>query len=87
MLFMTTYSIRPEHRDAAIARFKETGGPPPDGVKMVGRWQDVSGNHGWALAETDDVESLHKWIYEWSDVLTFDVRPVLNDEQFSRTIG
>lgn len=87
MLFMTTYSIRPEHRDAAIARFKETGGPPPDGVTQVGRWQDVGGNHGWTLAETDDLEALHRWTYQWSDVLTFEISPVLTDEQFVRTIS
>ena len=43
MLFHIAYQISPEKRDAAQARFKETGGGPPDGVTMVGRWHSAGG--------------------------------------------
>jgi len=40
MKFMLTFTFKPEvkGRDEAIARFKKTGGQPPKGVKLLGRW-------------------------------------------------
>ena len=47
MKFVVTYSFEPdrEKRDEAIARFQRTGGLPPEGAKLLGRWTraDFSG--------------------------------------------
>lgn len=87
MLFMTTYSIKPEHRDAAIARFRQTQGAPPPGVKMLGRWHDISGNRGFALAEATDAQSVFKWVLEWSDLISFDTNAVIDDAEFAKALG
>lgn len=87
MRFMTTYSLTPEHRDAAIARFKKTQGAPPPGVKLLGRWHDVSGHRGFTLCEASDSQAIYKWVLEWSDLISFDVRVVLNDEEFAKALG
>ena len=87
MLFMTYYTIRPEHRDTALARFKETGGTPPaEGVTMLNRWHDASGNRGWTISESDSAEAIHKWVLAWSDVLSIQVTPILTDEEFARSL-
>ena len=87
MLFHISFTIQPEQRDAAQARFLEAGAPPPEGIKMLGRWHGVSGRCGFVLAESADLEPVAKWMHEWTDLLTFKVEPVLNDEQFSRMLG
>jgi hypothetical protein len=87
MLFMIEYSIRPEHRDAAQARFKATGGPPPSGAKMVGRWHSIAGLGGFVLAEGTDPVALGKWMQEWTDVLTFTVTPVNDDQHTMQVLG
>lgn len=87
MQFLVTYKISPGTRDVAQQRFKSTGGPPPAGVTMVGRWHCVDGSGGAVVAETNDATALARWIQEWTDVITFDVRPVLNDEQMAGVIG
>ena len=51
MQFIVQWTNRPEHRNALIARYKETGGMPPDGVKMIDRWHVVTGGHGFNLVE------------------------------------
>lgn len=40
MKFMLSFVWKPEikARDEAINRFKKTGGQPPKGVKLLGRW-------------------------------------------------
>jgi hypothetical protein len=81
MLYMTVYSFRPQNRDATVARFKKTGGPPPDGVKMIGRWHDAGMHRGWVLAESDSVEGVARWCHQWADLISFQIVPVLDDEQ------
>ena len=83
MLFHISFTIQPEHRDAAQARFQDTGAPPPDGVFMRGRWHAISGRRGFVLAEAAELEPVAKWLQDWTDLLTFEVEPVLDDEQFS----
>ena len=87
MLFMVTYSFRSEHRNAAQARFKQTGGVPGPGAKMLGRWHQVSGHGGFVLAESNDTIALGKWLQEWTDLLSFDVSPVNNDEDVMKVLG
>ncbi len=87
MKFHVTYDYAPDDREVVLARFKETGAPPPDGVKMVGRWHSAEGNRGFLLAEADDVKAMAAWTYEWSDLLSFEIAPVLDDDEFSDVIG
>lgn len=87
MLFHITYKVTPEQRDNAQGLFKKTGGMPPTGVTMKGRWHSVDGNRGFLLAETSDIESFGKWIQDWSNILTFETTPVLTDEQVAKVIG
>jgi Protein of unknown function (DUF3303) len=87
MLFMVTYTFGPDHRDKAQARFKSTGGLPGEGAKMIGRWHAVGGQRGFVLAETSDAVALGKWLQEWTDLLSFDVTPVNNDEDVMKVLG
>ncbi len=54
---------------------------------MVGRWHSAEGNRGFLLAEADDVKAMAAWTYEWSDLLSFEIAPVLDDDEFSDVIG
>lgn len=81
MQFIVTWTGRPEHRNAALERFVKTGGAPPDGVKMIGRWHAVGRVSGVAIAEANDPVLMQKWALDWSDLLQMDVCPALADEQ------
>jgi hypothetical protein len=80
MLFMVRWEVPQETRKTAIKRFLETGGAPPVGVTMIGRWHTADGAYGFAIAESDDVQAVSKWALAWNDLLPMDVRPALNDE-------
>ena len=49
MLFHISYEFSPNNRDEAQKRFKETGGLPPDGVTMEGRWHSAVRHQGFPL--------------------------------------
>jgi hypothetical protein len=85
MKFMSAWTISPENRDKAIARFKESGGKPPQGVKMLGRWHSVGGNAGFVLGETDDPVAMHRWVNDWSDLMSFTTVAVIDDEEFMQS--
>jgi len=63
MTFMITFSLPVETIEERTSRFLETGAPPPDGVKMEGRWHSVSAARGWVVASTQDAKALRR-VYE-----------------------
>lgn len=81
MLYAITYRIRAESRNAAIERFLKTGGQPPAGVRMIGRWHDLASRWGVHVAETDDAAAMAKWALDWTDILDFETHTVFTDEQ------
>jgi hypothetical protein len=87
MYYVIMYSYTPEQRDAINARFLETGGPPPEGVKMVGRWSLLGMQRGVCVAQSDNPEAVGKWAQAWSDLMTFEVYPALDDEATARVIA
>lgn len=87
MHFMIIWAFKPQNSKEAISRFTETGALPPEGVKMLARWHDVSGSRGFALAETGDAVAASKCFHEWSDLLSFEVVPVLDYEHLAQVLG
>lgn len=59
-------------------RFLKTGGAPPAGVNMIGRWHGMSGG-GVLIAETDNAKALYTWLATWNDLLEFNTTPCLED--------
>ena len=60
MKFMLTFSIKPEgaKRDETITRFQKTGGMPPKGARLLGRWTRVDFSGGFDLLESEDPKAL-----------------------------
>ena len=82
MKFMLTFSFKPDkRRDEAIARFKKTGGQPPKGAKLLGRWVRADFSGGFDLFESDDVQALTEFALQWSDCMELAIVPVLQDSE------
>jgi hypothetical protein len=79
MKLMVTWKTAPAHMTAAVTRFLETGGAPPKGVKMLGRWHGAG--IGFALAECKDGKAMFEWMSQWSDQLELVVHPVVEDRE------
>lgn len=86
MLFHITYSVLSGQRDPAQEKFKKTGAQPPNSVTMKSRHHSINGNKGFIIAETSDPEAMGKWVQEWSKLLSFEIVPVLTDEQVAKVI-
>ena len=86
MIHVIAWNFKPEHRDAIQARFKQTGGLPPEGVKMLGRWHGIGTNKGVCVAESSDALAVARWAQQWSDLMSFDIYPALTDADTAKTM-
>jgi hypothetical protein len=86
--FMLTFTFDPatRARDEAIARFKKTGGMPPAGAKLLGRWTAADFSGGFVLVESSDASALTEFSLMWSDILDLRVVPVVEDQQLSEVL-
>ena len=86
MRFMLTFSLKPDTRTEAIARFKKTGGLPPKGVKLVGRWTRADFSGGFDLLESDDPKALTEFALMWSDLMELSIFPVVEDSELAEVL-
>ena len=81
MKFMLLFKITSDKakRNEAIQRFLKTGGQPPKGAKLLGRWTAADFSHGFDLLESDDPKALTQFALEWSDLMEQQITPVVED--------
>jgi hypothetical protein len=89
MKFMLTFCIKPEtkSRDEAIARFKATGGQPPKGAKLLGRWTCADFSGGFVLLESDDIKAMTEFSLMWSDTMELRLTPVIEDADLGQVLA
>ena len=88
MKFMLTFTWtpNPQARAEGIGRFQKTGGLPPPGVELLGRWTRADLSGGFDLLETDDPKKLVEFAYMWSDLMELSITPVLEDQALSQAL-
>ena len=62
-------------------RFREHGRLAPEGLNYVSSWVDVKLERCFQLMEADDVSQLDEWIANWSDIVEFEVYPVITSKE------
>lgn len=78
MKFLTTWKTQPGTFNATIARFLETGGAPPAGIRMLHRFHGMNGT-GIVVSESDDPKAMFQWVAQWGDVIELNVTPCVDD--------
>lgn len=78
MKYIVSWTLPPASYSAAVARFLETGGAPPQGVEMLGRWHGMNGQ-GFAITESSDAKAMFLFQAQWADVIAITVTPCVED--------
>jgi hypothetical protein len=86
MLFMGVTTWTPEHRNEIVKRMAEKGLMIPEGMKLINQWTDVTGGKSFVLFEANGPDNILAWIYAWSDILKFEVTPVMETERVMQAI-
>ena len=86
MLFMTigTYDI--DRRDEIIKRRLQKGRMTPKGMKVLGEWSTFGGCKMFILAELSDPQVALQSTVPWSDLMKFEIIPVMDTEQVMKSL-
>ena len=81
MLYMVVEHFK--HQDAlpVYRRFRQRGRLAPEGLTYVASWVDENFHRCFQLMETDDRNLLDQWLADWSDLVDFEVFPVMTSRE------
>lgn len=87
MLYMVLEHFRDGDPRPVYARFAERGRMAPDGLRYVGSWVTDDLEHCFQVMECDDRALLEDWMARWSDIVDFEVIPVLTSAEAGVAVG
>jgi hypothetical protein len=67
-------------------RFRDHGRLAPEGLTYISSWVDRSFERCYQVMETEDPALLEAWIAQWSDIVDFDVHPVMTSAEAAERI-
>lgn len=62
-------------------RFRDQGRLAPPGLSYVSSWVDTTLERCYQLMETANPLLLDEWIARWSDIVDFEVHPVISSAE------
>ena len=68
-------------------RYRDRGRLAPEGLQYVSSWVDEELEHCFQLMETDDRKLLDEWIANWSDIVEFEIYPVISSKEAAEKIA
>jgi hypothetical protein len=68
-------------------RFRDRGRLAPNGLQYVSSWVDEKFERCFQIMETADRQLLDQWIANWSDIVEFEVFPVVSSREATETIA
>jgi len=77
MLYMIVERYRDGDAVPIYRRFRDQGRMAPDGLRYVDSWVTSDLRGCYQLMECDDAELLRQWMARWSDLVEFEVHPVM----------
>ncbi|TAH37927.1 MAG: DUF3303 domain-containing protein [Planctomycetota bacterium] len=72
---------------AVYRRFREQGRMAPEGLVYVASWVDAGLERCYQLMETDDRALLDEWTARWSDLVDFEVHPVISSQEAAERVA
>jgi Protein of unknown function (DUF3303) len=87
MLYMIVEHFKNNDPVPVYRRFRERGRLAPDGLIYVSSWVDERMQRCYQLMETENRELIDVWIANWSDLVDFEVYPVMTSQQAADRIA
>jgi hypothetical protein len=76
MLFMIIERFKGRDPTPIYARLREQGRALPDGLRYVESWVEANFDRCFQLMECDDALQLQRWVFQWRDLVEFEIVPV-----------
>ena len=86
-LYMIVEHFRNGDAASVYRRFRDHGRMAPEGLAYVSSWVDEKFQRCYQLMETQDRRLLDKWMAQWSDLVEFEVYPVMTSKEAAEKIA
>ena len=87
MLYMIVEHFRNDDPVPIYRRFRDRGRLAPDGLQYVSSWVDEELARCFQLMETSERRLLDEWMAHWSDIVNFEVYPVITSKQAADAVA
>ena len=77
MLYLIVESFRDGDPRPVYRRFREQGRLAPDALRYVSSWVTQDFHRCYQIMECDDPSLLAQWTARWSDLVEFEIHPVM----------
>ncbi len=78
MLYMVIERFKNQDAVAVYRRVRDHGRMIPEGLEYVSSWVDMRLERCFQVMETSDPKLMIEWIAHWSDIVDFEVVPVMS---------
>ena len=86
-LYMVLEHFRNGDAAPVYRRFRERGRLAPDGLSYVASWVDEPMSTCYQVMETADRGLLEQWMAQWSDLVEFEVHPVMTSQEAAQRMA
>ena len=87
MLYMIIEHFKNGDPVPVYRRFRDRGRLAPNGLQYISSWVDEKFERCFQIMETADRQLLDQWITNWSDIVEFEVFPVVSSKEATETIA
>ncbi len=86
MKYMVVEHFRNGDALPVYRRFRDCGRMAPEGLQYLSSWVDTKLERCFQIMETPDRTLLDQWIANWSDIVDFEIFPVVTSAEAADTI-
>lgn len=86
-LYMVIERFRNGDAAPVYRRFRERGRMAPEGLNYISSWVDDKLTTCYQVMETVDRMLLDEWMRQWSDLVDFEVHPVMTSQDAAQRVA
>ena len=87
MLYLVVEHFRSGDPVPVYRRFRDRGRLAPDGLRYVSSWVTADLRHCFQVMETTDPSLLDTWMAQWTDLVDFEVHPVVTSADAAEMVA
>ena len=86
-LYMVIEHFRDSDPVPVYRRFRDRGRLAPEGLNYIFSWIDTGLARCYQVMEAEDPALLDEWIAQWSDIVDFEVHPVITSAEAAELVA
>jgi hypothetical protein len=86
-LYMVIENFKNGDPAPVYRRFRDQGRLAPEGLTYISSWVEEEMGRCYQIMETEDPALLDQWMANWSDIVDFEVHPVITSREAAERVA